>query len=61
MVCHMLLEGQGWSPDHPDLLPLLPIPVLDIVESTLNLMTHGRMHEISTFLLHKLVWNWTGK
>ena len=22
MVCHMLLEGQGWSPDHPDQLPL---------------------------------------
>ena len=18
MVCHVLLEGQGWSPDHPD-------------------------------------------
>ena len=22
MVCHVLLEGQGWSPDHPDQLPL---------------------------------------
>ena len=22
MVCHVLLEGQGWSPDHPDWLPL---------------------------------------
>ena len=37
MVCHVLLEGQGWSPDHPDQLPLLPILVLDIVEWTLNL------------------------
>ena len=37
MVCHVLLEGQAWSADHPDQLPLLPILVLDIVESTLNL------------------------
>ena len=22
MVCHVLFEGQGWSPDHPDWLPL---------------------------------------
>ena len=22
MVCHVLLEGQGWSPEHPDQLPL---------------------------------------
>ena len=22
MVCHVLFEGQGWSPDHPDQLPL---------------------------------------
>ena len=22
MVCHVLIEGQGWSPDHPDQLPL---------------------------------------
>ena len=22
MVCHMLFDGQGWSPDHPDQLPL---------------------------------------
>ena len=22
MVCCMLFEGQGWSPDHPDQLPL---------------------------------------
>ena len=22
MVCHVHLEGQGWSPDHPDRLPL---------------------------------------
>ena len=21
MVCHVLFEGQGWSPDHPDQLP----------------------------------------
>ena len=37
MVCYVPLEGQGWSPDHPDQLPLLPILVLDIVELTLNL------------------------
>ena len=24
MVCHVLLKGQGWSPDHPDQLPLFP-------------------------------------
>ena len=22
MVCHVLFEGQGWSPDHSDQLPL---------------------------------------
>ena len=22
MLCHVLFEGQGWSPDHPDQLPL---------------------------------------
>ena len=22
MVCHVLFEGQGWSPDYPDQLPL---------------------------------------
>ena len=22
MLCHMLFEDQGWSPDHPDGLPL---------------------------------------
>ena len=22
MVCHVLFEGQGWSPDHSDSLPL---------------------------------------
>ena len=22
MVCHVLSEGQGWSPDHRDQLPL---------------------------------------
>ena len=24
MVCHVLLEGQGWLPDHPDQLPFFP-------------------------------------
>ena len=22
MVCHVLFQAQGWSPDHPDQLPL---------------------------------------
>ena len=37
MVCHVLLEGQGWSPDHPDQLPLSLILVYDIEETTSSL------------------------
>ena len=60
MVCHVLLEGQGWSPDHPDQLPLLPILVLDIVGVNIESMTGDRMHEISTNYCTNYFTKWSG-
>ena len=45
MVCHVLLEGQGWTPDHPDQLPLLPILVLRHCGINTESVPVSRMYE----------------
>ena len=60
MVCHVLLEGQGWSPDHPDQLPLLPILVLSYWRVNTKSVSGSRMFEKSTNLLSKWKGKWSG-
>ena len=69
MVCHVLSEGQGWSPDHPDQLPLSlilaraskllrakPILVCVIIEIFRKLYVRKRKLKQEWSLIQSLLW-----
>ena len=54
MVCHVLLEGQGWSPDHPELIAPFPHSGLSFCTVNINSVSVCTMYRNFTkFILKK--------
>ena len=60
MVCHVLFEGQGWSPDHPDLIALSPHSSPRHCGVNIKPMSHGRMYEIFIKHYKNNITKWSG-